>query len=55
VLNALASYLSDHAHYAEAEPLYQRALRIWEQSLGPDHPLTREVRDNYAILQQAMG
>ena len=24
--------------YAEAEPLYQRALAIYEQALGPTHP-----------------
>ena len=24
--------------YAKAEPLYQRALKIDEKALGPDHP-----------------
>jgi hypothetical protein len=24
----------------EAEPLMQRAVKIWEQSLGPEHPDT---------------
>ena len=38
VLNKIAAYLWDRARYAEAEPLYQRALHIWEQQLGPAHP-----------------
>ncbi len=25
-------------HYAEAEPLYRRALAIWEKALGPEDP-----------------
>jgi hypothetical protein len=54
LLDASASYLSDRARYAEAEPLYQRALHIREQSLGPDHPLTQTVRRNYARLLRAM-
>jgi tetratricopeptide (TPR) repeat protein len=37
-LRKAAEYLSDHARYAQAEPLYQRALRIWERALGPEHP-----------------
>ena len=32
-----ASYLQDRARYSEAELLYQRALRIREQQLGPEH------------------
>jgi len=38
--------LSEHACYKEAEPLYQRALAIREQSLGPEHP---EVATSPAI------
>ncbi len=38
ILSASAAYLQGRARYREAEPLYQRALAIWEQSLGPDHP-----------------
>jgi hypothetical protein len=34
--------------YGEAEPLYQRALAICEQALGPAHPSTATVRANYA-------
>ena len=37
-LTSLAILYTEQGKYAEAEPLYQRALRIWEQALGPDHP-----------------
>ncbi len=38
LLYNVASYLDDRAQYPEAEPLYQRALAIREQVLGPEHP-----------------
>ncbi|GHO90147.1 tetratricopeptide repeat protein [Reticulibacter mediterranei] len=38
VLHRAGNYLCEHALYALAEPLYQRALCIWEQQLGPQHP-----------------
>jgi Tetratricopeptide repeat len=50
----MADYLSKMAWYVEAEPLYQRALRIQEQSLGPDHPRTRQARRNYALFLREM-
>jgi tetratricopeptide (TPR) repeat protein len=30
--------MNEQGHYAEAEPLYKRALVIKEKALGPDHP-----------------
>lgn len=36
--------------YAEAEPLYARAMDIWERALGPDHPNTAAVLNNRAGL-----
>lgn len=38
LLYETATYLRDRARYPEAEPLYQRALHIWEQHLGSEHP-----------------
>ena len=41
--------------YAEAEPLYQRALAIWEKALGPDHPEVATSLNNLAapiVLRQ---
>ena len=37
-LNNLAVLYRDQGRYAEAEPLYKRALAIREKALGPDHP-----------------
>jgi len=34
----VALYLRDRGQPAEAEPLFERALHIWEQALGPEHP-----------------
>ncbi len=54
-LNGLAGLYAEQGKDAEAEPLYQRALHIREQALGPDHPYTREVVRNYADLLRKMG
>lgn len=35
---------------SEAEPLYQRALAIWEQQLGTDHPNVGSILNNLADL-----
>ena len=37
-LNNLALLYKNLGKYAEAEPLYSRALAIREKALGPDHP-----------------
>jgi transcriptional regulator with XRE-family HTH domain/tetratricopeptide (TPR) repeat protein len=38
LLTSTATYLCQRARYSEAEPLYQRALQVQEQTLGPEHP-----------------
>jgi tetratricopeptide (TPR) repeat protein len=43
------------AAYAKAEPLYQRALKITEKTLGPDHPATGTSLNNLALLYTGMG
>ena len=40
LLNQTGSYLRQRARYTEAEPLFLRALTIYEQQLGPEHPST---------------
>ena len=37
-LNTLAYFYEKQGRYADAEPLYQRALAIREKEFGPDHP-----------------
>ena len=41
--------------YAEAEPLYKRALAIREKALGPDHPDVAKALNNLAVLYQKQG
>ncbi len=40
--------------YEQAEPLYQRAIAIDEQVLGPEHPTTKTIRENHAKLLKEM-
>ena len=55
LLYKAACYLYDQAHYAEAEPLFQRAWRIWEQALGPDHPQVAYPLNGLANLYRKQG
>lgn len=55
LLYKTANYLQARARYTEAEPLYQRALIIYEKVLGPNHPTTIIVRENYTKRSQGMG
>jgi tetratricopeptide (TPR) repeat protein len=41
--------------YEEAEPLYQRALDIFEQKLGPNHPHIAFTLHNLANLYRDQG
>jgi tetratricopeptide (TPR) repeat protein len=41
--------------YESAEPLYQRALDIWERQLGADHPSTATSLNNLAALYHSQG
>jgi eukaryotic-like serine/threonine-protein kinase len=57
-----ATHLANLAHvhyasgsYAEAEALYQRALAIREQALGPDHPDVATSLNNLAAVHGATG
>ena len=57
----LATDLNDLAmvytarRYAEAEPLYERVLAIWEKAHGPDHPNVAKSLENYAALLRDVG
>ena len=55
VLYQTALYLHDRARYTEAEPLFQRARRVWEQALGPEHPLVASLLYNLALLYLEQG
>jgi CHAT domain-containing protein/Tfp pilus assembly protein PilF len=49
-LNEQASELYQQGNYAEAEPLFQRALQISEQSLGSTHPAVATLLNNLAMV-----
>jgi tetratricopeptide (TPR) repeat protein len=49
-LNSQVTQLYQQGKYAEAEPLFQRALRIREKALGPDHTDVATVLNNLALL-----
>ncbi len=50
-----ACYLLRRGQYVEAERLYQRALQIREQALGPKHPEVATSLGGLAILFQIQG
>ncbi len=54
-LNNLAGLYRAQGKYAEAEPLYKRALAIGEKTLGPEHPHVAMTLENYAALLRETG
>ena len=54
-LNNLAHLYNHQERYTEAEPLYLRALSIYEQQLGQNHPSVANSLNNLAKLYQAQG
>ena len=54
-LNNLAGLYQDTGSYAEAEPLYERAIAILDKALPPGHPYRTRVRENYAHLLDQLG
>jgi tetratricopeptide (TPR) repeat protein len=54
-LNNQAGALRSLGRYADAEPLYKRALAIDEKALGKDHPDVATALNNLAALYDAQG
>jgi tetratricopeptide (TPR) repeat protein len=55
MLNQAGCYLHDRAEYAQAEPLFERALAIDEKAFGVHHPDTATDLNNLAILLKTQG
>jgi tetratricopeptide (TPR) repeat protein len=55
LLSQTAYYFSDRALLSEAEPLYLRALAIWEKTLGSDHPDFASGLNNLALLYKSQA
>jgi tetratricopeptide (TPR) repeat protein len=49
-LSNLASLLGATSRFAEAEPLYRRAIAIDEKSFGLEHPRVAITLSNFALL-----
>ncbi len=49
-LNNLAVLYHAQGKYAQAEPLYGRALLVLTRAVGPDHPNVATFLGNYAAL-----
>ena len=54
-LNNLAGLYESEGKYGAAEPLYQRALKIHENTLGADHPDVATSLNNMAALYHLQG
>ena len=54
-LNNLALLYEDQGKNAEAGPLHERALVIYEKALGPEHPLVATSLNNLAELYRTQG
>lgn len=54
-INTLAGLYVDQGQYAQAEPLFRRALAINEKSLGPDHPAVAKSVNSLAVLYTNQG
>jgi tetratricopeptide (TPR) repeat protein len=50
-----ALYLSERGRFGQAEPLYQRALRIGQQIWGPEHPQVASMLCDLACLSNELG
>ena len=53
LMNEAALAFFNAGKYREAEPLYERALAIWEKALGPDHTDVALSLKNLARLYRA--
>ena len=54
-MSRLSGLYYTQGRYAEAEPLYKRALTIREKALGSGHPDVAESLNNLAELYRAQG
>jgi tetratricopeptide (TPR) repeat protein len=51
-LNTLAVLYHTQKKYAQAEPLYQRVLKLLEQTIGPDHPTLATTLNNLVVVYE---
>ena len=54
-LNNLATYYVKQRRQAEAEPLFQRALVIYQKAGGPEHPAVATLLNNLGQLDRDLN
>ena len=54
-LNNQAELYKEQGRYAEADPLYRRALATWKKALGPNHPDLAQSLNSLAEMYSAQG
>ncbi len=54
-LNNLAELYRAQGKYAQAEPLFQRALIVLTRAVGPEHPHVATLLENYARMLRALN
>ena len=54
-LNQLGLYLLGRAQFEEAKRAYERAVRLGESSLGPDHPMVATRVNNLGMVLRDLG
>ena len=54
-LNNLAELYREQGKYDQAEPLYKRALKIFENALPANHPNIATTLENMGQLYKDMG
>jgi tetratricopeptide (TPR) repeat protein len=55
LLGRASAYLRGRGQYQEARPVAERALRVTEQALGPDHPEVGERCDELGQMLREAG
>jgi tetratricopeptide (TPR) repeat protein len=55
LLNDAGTYLWVRAEFAQAKAAFERALRIFERVLGPEHPNVATLVNNLGNVLQALG
>ena len=54
-LDHLAGFYHHGARYGEAAPIYARALGLWRQILGPEHPSVGTLLVNLGAIYHHLG
>jgi tetratricopeptide (TPR) repeat protein len=54
-MNSLAALYRRQGRFDEAEPLFRRALAIYEKAAGPEHPAVATLLSNLSQVLKVEG